>query len=284
MNKPVFIYSLHRSGSTYLKNVIGASAEIKMLADEVQFDHPFLSNTFKKYYQKHCQNDQSKYDNFLNVLYKKQIRGAFWSKYKSKYTDFYKTKTFLKGQLTIWNSFNSILKHVLANSSKDRLGIKYPTHYKYFEEFNLQYFEAKNIFLIRDPRAIIASKIMSPTNKRLNKAGVPKYEIVRFVTVLYFSIEFIFFIKQILANSSKGIIIKYEDLVLDKKRQIQKICDHCEIDMNSKMLKAEGKSSGFNQIKDKKERINRWMDVLRVYEIKILNMLTKKYRSKMGYE
>lgn len=287
MNKPVFIYSLHRSGSTYLMNIIGSSKEIKMLEDEVHFDHPFFFNTFRKRYNKICKDNYAKYDDFLRCLEEKPIRGAFWRHYKDIYGDFYQSKQYLPSsddKITVWESFNSILRQVLTYSTKQRIGIKYPAHHKYFAEFINQYPESKNLFLLRDPRSIIASKLISPTNERLNNKGKIKYKILRLFTVLYFSFEFKSFIKTILNFNSKGIVVKYEDLVLYKEGTIKSLCDFCEIQMNEQMNHVNGKTSGYNQPNENEDRLMRWTTVLRRDEVLLVDLLTKKCRRSFGYD
>ncbi len=284
IEKPIFIYALHRSGSTYLKNIINASNEIEMLKGEVHFDHPFFFNTFKKYYLKYCNNQKERYDKFLNILATDEVRGAFWNNYKSEFTDFSKSKNYLDEPLTIWNSFNSVLKHILDKSAKKRIGIKYPTHFTNFQDFNTQYDSCKNIFLIRDPRAILASKIMSPTNERLNSRDSFAYEFFRMALVIYISLEFIFFVKKMNSNINYILMVKYENLILNKKKQLKQICKYCEFDMQPELFEADGKTTGYGIARSEDERINRWTTVLRSYEKKIVDFITKRHRIKLDYE
>ncbi len=285
MIKPVFIFCLHRSGSTYLKNIIDSSCEVKMLEDETHFDHPLFYNTFRKLYKNYCNNQHTRYDFFLRRIAEKRLRGSFWKIYKKEYLNFNKSKKFIDNNcITVWKSFNSILEHILNESEKERIGIKYPAHFKYYDEFQKEYPDAKNIFLIRDPRAIVASKINSPTNYRLNTRGYLISKIVRFLLVLYLSVEYNYFIKKIMGNELIPFVVKYEDLILDKNKQLQRICSYCEIKINSKMFNADGKDSGYTTPTDESHRINRWTEVLSNIEVFIIDKITKKYRVEFGYE
>lgn len=286
MNKPVFIYALHRSGSTYLKNIIASSSEIAMLEDEVHFDHPFFLNTFKKYFDRVCKNDFNRYDAFLAFLRNKKIRGAFWQNYKQRYKDFSRSRKYLldSSHVTVWDSFNSILRQILVDSQKKRVGIKYPAHFMYFNDFLEQYPNSKNIFLIREPKAIIASKIVSPTNNRLRKSGFIKYEILRLITVSYFSCEYKYFLKTILKNKTNGLAVRYEDLVLEKDTTLKRICIYAEIQINEKMFDATGKKSGYSKALKNEDRVKRWSNILRKYEISIIDKITRKYKILFGYD
>lgn len=283
MNKPVFIYSLHRSGSTYLKNILNCSKDVKMLEDEVHFDHPFFQNTFKKYYDKHCNGNSEKYDQFLKIVKENKLRGSYWRIYNKNY-NVYSSKTFLVNKLSVWSSFNSILIQVLNDSDKKRIGIKYPVHFSYFNSFKENYPGSKNIYLVRDPRSIIASKFKSPTNIRLQNLNGIKYEIFRFFSLIYLSMEFRFFIKSLIAFEKEIYVVKYENLVLNKQNTINSVCKYCEIELVPEMLKAKGKSSGYSKPSLAEERIYRWKNILRKYETLIVDLITKKSRKKFGYE
>ncbi|MFW6134489.1 MAG: sulfotransferase [Elusimicrobiota bacterium] len=286
IEKPIFVFTLHRSGSTYIKNIIDFTDEVKMLEDEVHFDHPFFFNTFRKYYHKYCKDNPGNYNYFLDVITDKKLRGAFWEHYKNRYNNFYDSKKYLNeaDKITVWESFDSILRQVLKDSKKKRIGIKYPAHHKYYKDFRKQYPHAKNIFLVRDPRAITASKIISPTNNRLKNKGKIIYEAVRMFTIFYFIIEFNSFAKTIINDNSVKHIIKYENIVSNKKKQIKDLCDFAEINFRSDMLHVKGKQSGYNNQFNIKNKINRWTIVLRKYERTLINFFTKKYRQDLGYE
>jgi hypothetical protein len=284
--KPVFIFSLHRSGSTYLKNIIDVSSEIRMLEDEVHFDHPFFFNTFKKYYKKYCKNNPYSYDKFLGVITEKKIRGAFWDQYKNKYGNFSYSKKYLaqKSECNVWEAFNSILKHVRHDSGKSRIGIKYPAHHKFYHIFEKEYPDAKNIFLVRDPRAIIASKLISPTNYRLQNKNSLQYEFVRLLIILYFISEFRSFAKTITNNKNNSYLLKYESLVTNRDEQLESLCDFVEIELKPAMQTANGKDSGYGDKPNPIDRTKRWVTVLRNYEKAMISFLTQKSRHVLGYE
>ncbi|MFW6271768.1 MAG: sulfotransferase [Desulfosalsimonas sp.] len=286
IEKPVFIFSLHRSGSTYLKNILDASSELKMLEDEVHFDHPFFFDTFRKYYQKFCKDRLQNYDKFLEIISEKKIRGAFWDHYKNQYGNFYSSKNFLSESqaIDVWDAFNSILRQLLYDSGKSRIGIKYPAHHKFYRAFQKEYPDAKNIFLVRDPRAIIASKIISPSNNRLKNKNKLKYEIMRLITVFYFIFEFNSFAKIIANNNSNRHLIEYENLVINRDEQIRDLCNFVDIKTSSEMLSANGKDSGYVNKSNIGDRINRWVLVLRKYEKILIDRLTLKSRHNLGYE
>ncbi|NDY74102.1 hypothetical protein DO021_12825 [Desulfobacter hydrogenophilus] len=286
IDRPVFVFCLHRSGSTYLKNILDASDELKMLEDEVHFEHPHFFNTFKKYYQKYCNNKPANVDRFLTIISENKIRGAFWDYYKKKYGSFHSCKKHLPNQnkITVWDAFNSILIQVIEDSGKKRVGIKYPAHHTFFHNLKKVYPDAKNIFLVRDPRAIIASKLISPSNNRLKNKGKFKYEVMRLVTVLYFIIEFRSFAKAVTVHKKDICVIRYENLVISRNRTLKKLCDFAEINLRIDMCSATGKDSGYGITSDPMSRLNRWVTVLRRYEKILIEYFTKNYRNTMDYE
>jgi hypothetical protein len=283
INQPIFIFCLHRSGSTYLKNIIDSSKEVKMFEDEVHFDHPLFKNTYRKYYKKFCGDKTNKYDVFLNKMTNKKLRGSFWRFYKQKYGGFSKSRQYMDplDNISLQNSFSSIIKHVLSETDKDRVGIKYPAHHCYVSFFIKHYPDSKLVFLIREPKSIIASKILSPTNQRLNKSSKLQYEVIRLFTLFYFSWEFKTFIKVVTANNKKAYSIKYEDLVSNPRASIANICSFLNLSFAELMLQTKGKSSGYE--KNLVANQNKWKHVLRKYERFLINILTKNARKKIGY-
>jgi hypothetical protein len=272
-----------------LMNILASSDKVKMLEDEVHFKHPIFKNTFEGFYRKYCNDKVEKYDMFLEMLRTKPIRGSYWKFYMQRYGGFSESKKFLpdvkRKNITVWSSFDSILKQILSDSNhKERIGIKYPAHYKYFEDFFCHYPDSKNIFLIRDPRAIIASKIISPSNDRLKNCNSFLYPILRFFTVIYFSYEYTGFVKKILENESKGMVVRYEDLVLKKHNTIKMICDYTAVGVVENMYFANGKDSGYEKVKNSEDRIKRWKKIVSKCEIKIINFMTRKYMLPFGYD
>lgn len=278
INKPILIFCLHRSGSTYLSNVIGQSTDVKMLEDEVQFNHPLFRNTFQKIFHRTYKDN---FTQFVKELDEINIRGSFWKIFKKEY-GLFSSNLNHTNNIDEWRLLNQILDTVRSRSGKPRVGIKYPAHFSYLNQFQTQYPDAKIIFLLRAPEAIIASKLKSPTNSRVDSTLKVKYEFMRLVTVFFFSIEYYFYVRTIIENHKSGYIIHYEHLVEHPVEQIKSICEFCEISFNMDMLSVDGKPSGFEKTDSISDRLTRWKLVLRPYErwiIKAFNRNIKLHNS-----
>ena len=146
--------------------------------------------------------------------------------------------------------------------------------------------EIKYIFMLRDPRAYVASK------KSHGNSGHDIDNDTWECRVRYYSN---FWNKTLsnyyeIKNQGKSIIkIKYEYLVSEPDNVINHICEFLMIDYNElKGNKADYhcRSSHFGKINQEihTKSINKWKEALSEDDINIIECICKKYMSKEGYE
>ena len=237
----IFIFSQHRTGSTLLKNILDANADVAMVFDEMNLFEPFRKNTFDRILK---QKDLTG-DILVDLIKKKKIYGTFWK-------DFEKSKIDLKELRTVYDKLKGdklipLIKFILERHRRlnnvSFSGVKYPAHLTKSSYFINSFTNSKNIFLTRNPLAIIASKINDPaTKKRINKNVLFGFS-VRYFTLLYICIEYIFYFYNFKKNKSALKLIFYEDIVLDKIGTISDICNYIGISFNDEMLEVTGKLS-----------------------------------------
>jgi len=115
-------------------------------------------------------------------------------------------------------------------------GVKYPVHIRKISNL-LKYFpDAKIIFLTRNPKAIIASKINDPATKKRKEQSKIKAWFIHYFTLLYFCFEYNLSIKIFFRNKENLYLVTYEDLVLHKEKTVQQICEFLGIGFEKEML------------------------------------------------
>ena len=148
----------------------------------------------------------------------------------------------------------------------------------------------KAIIILRDPRSILASfKNITHGPKPIYLQAVFNcYDLFSYIEKLEKEIK-----------SKKIYLLKYEDVVVNKKKQINGVFDFLElpplkkIELKDNLYDAYGKiwnsNSSFeknnkNRIFDVKKAINRWRDNLTNEEILFTEFVCGRYMFKYGYD
>ncbi len=154
------------------------------------------------------------------------------------------------------------------------------------------YVNSKYIFLVRDFRDMYAS-ILNFNNKRGFRAfGMENYEKDEDYIVSLGNYCNNSFITAYEAIKDKAILIKYEDLVINKRASLKTIFDYLEIDSSSSILdevidKTSGKSSTEQKhmtTADVSQSIGRYKESLDSNTIKLLNKSFDRSLKYFGYE
>jgi len=287
---PVFIIGLHRTGSTFLKNIINNNSAIAMATDEMDLLNPWritFENQFEKLKGK---NDKNFSEQIVDLIYNVDIHGTFWKDYRTLNI----SKKIIKNRFEASDgSLNALISILLDEyrvlENKQRAGVKYPLHFSKADILKQWFPDAKILFLYRDARAVCASKVNDEaTVIRKQKAGFLSF-LVHYGTLGIFIFEYIwsssFFAKY--KNALNIYPVCYENLLLDPGKEVRKICEFCEIPFEQKMLNAVGKPSSHNgEIKSgvDKKRLSAWKKRISKVDIFLITWLTKKSMKKLGYE
>ena len=270
----IFIFSQHRTGSTLLKNMLDANDDVSMAFDEMNIFEPLRKNTLDKVLRR----KEISGNKLIELIKKKKIYGTFWKEFEKSKINY--------GRLE--ENFNSINEEKLTpllifildeikkiNGTKFS-GVKYPTHISKMKFIFNAFKDSKNIFLTRNPLAIVGSKINDPaTQKRIKKLSVFGF-VIRYFTLFYVCIEYIYSFIIYNRNKKNLKIIFYEELVLNKEKTIREICDFLGLIFCQNMLNVTGKSSSYKKKKIgfKKNTIDRYKMELKPIEIKIVTLMT----------
>lgn len=281
--KPVFILCLHRSGSTLLKNILDRNSQLAMATDEMHISDP-LSRTLDNYLKKFDLQQGEQIDRFLASVLSGKIRGTFWTDYGELPIARHRLrKEIQKSEGTLQDIVNVFLEGYRRLRQKPRVGVKYPLHVSRIKMLSTWFPDARIVFLHRDIRAVIASKVNDEaTRSRKRKLG-PLGFLVHYLTVLYFIMDYRRFCRVCKGWAGKPNVcqIEFERMVRNPVPELTRLCEFLEIPFEESMLDAAGKPSSHG---GKTRRgmdpgcIDRWKDVLSSFDRGLINVLAGKGR------
>lgn len=199
----LFIGGVPRSGTTLLQKILNNHS---LVYGGPEFDHmPAIGNLYS--------------DMLLGVKSGRQY-------------DYYNEKI-------IKNAFNIFLQSVLVNNidtKKIIISEKTPDNVLHFEKISRVLPDAKFIFVVRDPRAILNSfQNVGRKAKRIKKSSNYGNHILYDLNRIYSSI--IHGDSYSLNRNNKCYTIYYEELISNPRSTLEALCDFIEIKFEEEMLK-----------------------------------------------
>lgn len=202
--KPIFIFSLPRSGSTLLQRILSSSENITTAA-EPWFLLPLIYSL--------------KSNGIVSEYWQKDVVGAI--------EDFYNTFPNGKGD------YKKEIREFAMNLYKKNLNRchkyfidKTPRYSLICDEIIKLFPDAKIIFLWRNPLAIVSSILTRWCNG--------KWKIMIYNIDLYKGMDNM--LKSCEQSKENIISLNYEELVKDTEQVLKTVCDFLDIDFNSNMI------------------------------------------------
>lgn len=283
--KPIFIIAQHRTGSTFLKNILNMNSKVAMATDEMHLFIPFGNSFGKQFYKFGDYNKVENIDKLIDFFFNENIRGTFWQEYTelgiSKDTlknSFLNTQRFLKDFISV------LLDEYRKLEKKERIGAKYPLHFSKTSVLKEWFPDSKIILLHRDIKAVCASKLNDDaTKKRKKKFGF----IAHYLTLFAFIFEYIWLSLFYKKNKELFYLIDYSEMISRPNIVLPELCDFCEIENEPDMYKAFGKASSHTGKVEKgfdASRVEKWKKVLNKFDVWLITSLTNKSRKRFFYE
>lgn len=281
----IFIIGQHRTGSTLLKNILDAHSDITMAFDEMNLFEPFRSNTLDRI----LKDNTIVADQLMEQIAEQKVYGTFWKDFEKAGFTFEELKNEISSQkpLKPQNVLFHILELLQKKNKTSFSGIKYPVHIQKVDFLTKYFSKSKIIFLTRNPKAIIASKLHDEATHLRKKKSVIHRFMIHYFTIAYFSIEYVMSI--IVYFKKKGCLklIRYEDLVLRQEKSISDICNWCEVPLEESMFQVTGKSSshGVNGSQTLNTKsLEKYKQVLNRFDRALITVLTNYHYKKIKLE
>lgn len=276
-DSPIFIVSQHRTGSTLLKNVLGAHQDVTMAFDEMNLYEYFRSNTLDKVLERESLNSKELSDS----ISKGEIYGTFWKDFSKSGISYDQLQQKLSQQEEIDPLFviEIVLQLLKENNSTTRSGVKYPVHFRKLGLLLKKFTYSKVLFLTRHPAAIIASKLNDPATRKRKSISIVHRLLVHYFTVFYFSFEFVSSIRTYRKYKKKLMLVRYEDLVLHNESTIKKVCLFCDLGFKPSLMNAGGKESSHGAASNQgmhTESLKKYENVLGKFDLALISLITRR--------
>jgi len=244
MPKPIFVVGVHRSGTTWLANILIQHTKISGVLNKERFG--IYESAF-------FENIQDTFGNLEDENNFKKCIETF------ALTDFFilsgiDKSIFYKEQPKKYHELFRLLMDNIADRDNANLWLeKTPIHTLYLKEISKYYPDANFVAIKRNVIDTVKSTIkMHYFDPKKNKFVKPNI-----APILYFTYRFVKYYKYIenfRRNSNSIMVIDYEQLKYSKEKVVSDICKFLEIDYQPQMLEEKFKpNTSFNNNSERKE-------------------------------
>lgn len=226
----IYILTLHRSGSTWLQNILETNADVCFAKDEINAFEPLRSKTIDKYWQNGFNKSR-----LLKDYNTGKVFGSFFRKEDSHLV--ISTINALQNDSNFWD----FLLTYSGNFQNKYYGYKYPCHVRKFEELYASDPQAKYIFLRRNIYELYRSKI---NDGSLSKNKI-RHWTYRIYALMYFSWSYVVLSKKIFRFGSCALVIEYEMICNDLSETLKQLETFLNLRDGSLKGNVRGKRSSY---------------------------------------
>lgn len=278
----IFIISQHRTGSTLLKNMLNAHSDVVMAFDEMNLYEYGRKNTLDKV----VNSKIFTVEDLIEALRNKEVYGTFWKDFEKSGIKWEELNVALKKEkFSVKHIIKVVLKLLATKHNSSYSGVKYPVHFSKIKKLKEWFPQSKIIFLTRNPKAIIASKLNDPATKKRKGKSLLHRVFVHYFTLLYFAFEYRKSAQCWRKHKNDCFKITYEELVQFQEKALKQICDFCEIEYEEGMISVSGKESSFEQKKLNKpvtDSLTKYKEVLSLFDQWLIDRITIRSYNKFN--
>jgi len=294
----VFIIGVSRTASKTYQSAINNYSKIDII-NEMHFITPFwLKRDFIRKAKEIIKQNQIKNQikSIVEAMYRGEFEGAFWARTISDGKNYnindIKKEHIIKSLKTKNLNFNNILEIILEEHAKaigkKICGSKFPVNISKVPTLIKWFPDAKYLHITRDPRAVYPSMVEMDLrdieNTTINQKL--KFNILRLIYLIH-QYKWSNHIHNILKVKPNYFLSRFEDLILNPRLQLKRICEFLEVPFSEKMLVAEVKDTSFGKFEKKegfnKKAIHRWKKTISPKTAKIIELLLIKEMKSLGY-
>src|ERR1043166_5137817 len=228
-----FIAGAAKSGTTLLVSLLDSHPELLVMPQDTAYFPTVLTKYGGR--GRRAQFDYLTKESWTNVLFGFQaMRG------RQDYAEFPKKKFFETFERIAFDSANE-KRDLLVLMMESYAGVvgapveevkrwveKTPGNRNYLPEILNRFPKAKLLVTMRDPRALLAAQIALERTRKTKRFSV-YYVIAHWRTAAKLA-------KKIRNKELPGLVVMYEDLALDPKLSMQKVCDYLDIDFDPEVV------------------------------------------------
>lgn len=262
---PVFVVGMPRSGTTLMRSILNAHPSMA-LAPETHFINHWM--------QVHRHTNLADPEDF----------DRFWGEYTvtNQYRwlgldpDDTKERIHAAGTPTFRSIFTTLLDGFAETQGKQRSGEKTPDNYRHLDVLFEWYPTARVIYMIRDPRAVVASF------KALDRAWTDK-PIEEVAARWRRSAER----AEQKNKDERVVLVRYSELVNAPSEAVRRICEHVREPFDARMLESRATNPTKAWKADSAittDSLERWRHELTEEEIAVTEHLSRGPFDRLGFE
>jgi sulfotransferase family protein len=285
-----FIAGAAKSGTTLLVSLLDSHPELLVMPQ----DTAYFPTVLTKYRDRgrRAQFDYLTKESWTNVLFGFQaMRG------RQDYAEFPKKKFLQMFERVAFNPANADreLLVLMMEAYAEVVGVpldrvkrwveKTPANRNYVTEIFHRFPKAKMLLTMRDPRALLAAQIALERTRKTRRFSV-YYVVAHWRSAAKLA-------RKILNKEVSGLVVGYEDLALEPKMSMQRVCDYLEINFDPEVVlnpTKVGRSWGGNSASGTQfgeistAPVTRWKNELHEDEVGWVEWHCRDLMSEFGYE
>jgi len=202
MRQVIVITAQHRTGSTWLLNLLATSESVTKFPEELNL-YDFRLNTFERYYSIWIRK-------WINVRY---IHGSYWKNFANHS---YVNRLIIYSKTRNASALDCAMSIVREYGEKDIIVAKYIVHLRKVRVLR-EFSNVKSIVLYRSIYEVLRSKLNDDSTLRRLRKFTFCY---KYILILWFSLEHRYYFSN---QSEDDLLINYSDMVYDCNEQIRRI-------------------------------------------------------------
>ncbi|MGQ0430821.1 MAG: sulfotransferase family protein [Microthrixaceae bacterium] len=263
---PIFVVGMPRSGTTLMRSIMNAHPSVAMAPETHFVDH---------WMRLHRHTDVADPGGFARL----------WGEFcDSKHfrtlgveADELEARIRASGPPSFQSMFTAMLEAYAERIGKPRLGEKTPGNYRYLDTILEWFPDGRVLFMIRDPRAVVASFQALDrewTDKPVDSIAVRWRRSVEMA--------------EGWARDQRVLLVPYEALAHAPEPEVRRICDFLDEPFAPEMLQSGRGVSGGEQLKFQgevtTESVERWRTQLSPRDIAVTEHLARAPMRRWGYQ